>query len=164
MFQRLRRLRAFGLAAILSSLAVTAFAQCRNDTVHLRGDWGKARFSVEVANNAAQRTQGLMGRQTLPKASGMLFVFHRSRNLAFWMRNTFVPLDIIYLNESGTVVNIAHNTVPLDETPLPSAGPARYVLEINAGLSKALGIAPGTQLRHPAVLQHKAAWSCRDPL
>ncbi len=148
----------------LSVTAVFAETTCRSDTVHLRGDWGTARFTVEVANNARDRARGLMGRPSMPMGSGMLFVYHRTGPLAFWMRNTLIPLDIIYMDETGTVVDIAHNAKPLDETALPSKKPGRYVLEINGGLARALGIQAGTELRHPAVLQHTAAWSCREPV
>lgn len=150
------------LSAATPGFAQDAIGDCRKDTVHLRGDWGTARFTVEVVDNAASRAKGLMGRASMPYSSGMLFVYHRTDDVAFWMKNTLIPLDIIFLDESGTVVNIHHSARPLDLTPLPSAAPARYVLEINGGLSKALGLVKGSEIRHPAVLQHTAAWSCRE--
>ncbi len=161
-----QRLLTLTKAALFFCFSTSAFAQdaietCRKDTVHLRGDWGEARFTVEVVDNAASRAKGLMGRASMPYGSGMLFIYHRTDDLAFWMKNTLIPLDIIFFDESGTVVNIHHSARPLDLTPLPSEGPSRYVLEINGGLAKALGLAKGSEIRHPAVLQHTAAWGCR---
>ncbi|MDO6727325.1 DUF192 domain-containing protein [Cognatishimia sp. 1_MG-2023] len=158
-----RRILANLAGAALSVLCASiASADCRRDTVHLRGDWGQARFTVEVADNAVSRSKGLMGRSHMPSSSGMLFVYHRTDDLAFWMKNTLIPLDIIFLDEMGVVVNIHHSARPQDLTPLPSTAPSRYVLEINGGLAKALGIEKGTQLKHPAVLQPNAAWACRE--
>ena len=157
------------LFSLLTAAAVTfliptiAVAACSHDTVHLRGDWGKARFAVEVADNASERGKGLMGRPSMPLSSGMLFVYHRTKPVSFWMRNTLIPLDIIFLDEDGTVVRVHHNAIPLDETPIPSGAPTRYVLEVNGGLAKALGITTGTELRHPSIVQTNAAWRCSEP-
>lgn len=151
------------LAAVFAVLtAIEASAACRHDTVHLRGDWGQARFSVEVADNAAERAKGLMGRPSMPIASGMLFVYHRTKPVSFWMRNTLIPLDMIFLDEDGVVVRVHHNARPHDETPVHSGAPTRYVLEVNAGLAEALGIGAGSELRHPSVLQTNAAWRCSE--
>ncbi|MFY0595984.1 MAG: DUF192 domain-containing protein [Cognatishimia sp.] len=158
----LRFLKRLTGALVFSLITVSAQAACRHDTVHLRGDWGEARFSVEVADNASERAKGLMDRMSMPMGQGMLFVYHQTRPVSFWMRNTFIPLDIIYLDQNGTVVNIHHQAKPLDETPLPSILPTRYVLEINGGLAKALGMTVGSALRHPAVLQTQAAWPCHE--
>lgn len=160
---RHRLLKFLTVALGLSLSAFSVQAECRPDTVHLRGDWGKARFTVEVADNAAERSKGLMGRPSMPMSKGMLFVYHQTRPVSFWMRNTLIPLDMIFLDENGVVVNVHHNAIPLDESPIPSVAPARYVLEVNAGLSKALGISAGTELRHPSVIQTNAAWRCADP-
>lgn len=152
----------FGAAVISVLSASIALANCSQNTVHLRGDWGQARFTVEVADNAAERSKGLMGRPSMPMGSGMLFVYHQTKPVAFWMRNTLIPLDMIFLDEDGVVVRVHHNARPLDETPIPSGAPARYVLEVNAGLSKALGITVGSEMRHPSVLQTNAAWRCSE--
>lgn len=161
MTQCLRLLKQITGALVFSLIATIASAECRHDAVHLRGDWGEARFFVEVADNASERAKGLMGRTSMPMGHGMLFVYHQTRPVAFWMRNTFIPLDIIYLDQNGVVVNIHHQAVPFDETPLPSIAPARYVLEVNGGLAKALGMTVGSELRHPSVLQTAAAWPCK---
>lgn len=162
MSQRHHFLTRMLMAVLLSAFAFSAKAQCSPDTVHLRGDWGTARFTVEVADNASERAKGLMGRPSMPMSSGMLFVYHQTRPVTFWMRNTLIPLDMIFLDEDGVVVNVHSNARPLDETPISSQYPTRYVLEVNAGLSKALGISQGTELRHPSVLQTRAAWRCSE--
>lgn len=109
---------------------------------------GPVRFQVELADTDAERAQGLMFRGSMPADRGMVFVFDRAAPQSFWMRNTYIPLDIIYIGADGRIVSIAKNAQPLNETPLPSGVPARYVLEINAGLSDRLGIAPGDRVTH----------------
>ena len=132
---------------------------CREDRVHLRGDWGEAAFNVEIADTGAERSLGLMNRDYMAKSAGMLFVYPRPQvAIAFWMRNTRIPLDIIFLDDTGVVRTIAHDAVPYDETPLPGGAGIQYVLEINGGLARAMGIAEGTQLRHPSIAT--PVWPC----
>ncbi|WP_375172828.1 DUF192 domain-containing protein [Pseudooceanicola sp.] len=151
--------RIFG-AICLSLLATSVAATCRDDQVHLRGDWGEARFRVEVADTGASRATGLMHRDSLPQGAGMLFVYPRPQvAVAFWMKNTRIPLDIIYMDSAGRVQRIAHKAIPYDETALPGGRGIQYVLEINGGLARSLGIGPGTELRHPAIGED-AAWPC----
>jgi uncharacterized membrane protein (UPF0127 family) len=104
-----------------------------------------ASFTLELAESTAETTQGMMYRRSVPEGTGMLFVMPEERYQSFWMRNTYVPLDIIYISEAGTVVSIQANAQPMNETPLPSEGPAKYVLEIAGGSSAPLGITPGTK-------------------
>lgn len=106
------------------------------------------RFQVEIADDDAERTQGLMFRESLASDRGMLFDFGDSAPRSFWMKNTMVPLDIIFIGEDGRVRNIGANTIPFSEAPVRSDGAVRYVLEINAGQSAQLGIGPGAQVRH----------------
>ncbi len=100
-----------------------------------------------------------MNRDHLASTAGMLFIFDPPRSVSFWMRNTLIPLDMIFLDRDGVVQRIHENAVPLDETPIPGGDGIFAVLEINGGLSRALGIAPGSQLRHPA-FGSGAAWTC----
>lgn len=141
--------------------AGTAHAQgaCREDTVWLRGDFGQARFGVDIADDAQERARGLMFVEAMPRSRGMLFVYPEPDQLHFWMRNTLIPLDIIFADGDGVVLNVAAEAVPGDETPLPSEGDAQYVLEINGGMAAAMGIGPGTELRHPAIAPDPA-WPC----
>jgi uncharacterized membrane protein (UPF0127 family) len=109
---------------------------------------GPVRFQVELADTDAERSQGLMWRGSMPADRGMLFDFPRPAPQAFWMSNTYIPLDILYIGDDGRIVSIAKNTQPLSEAPIPSGAPARGVLEINGGLSDRLGILPGDRVRH----------------
>jgi uncharacterized membrane protein (UPF0127 family) len=109
---------------------------------------GVRRFDVEIAANDATRELGLMCRRSMAPSHGMLFEFANSEQQTFWMHNTVLPLDIIYVGPNGRIVSIS-NGKAFDDSPLPSAGPANGVLEINAGLSRKLGIRAGDQIRHP---------------
>ena len=108
------------------------------------GKWHK--FRVEVASTPQQQSKGLMFRTALGADEGMLFVQNPPRRTAFWMRNTVIPLDIIYIGPDHRVLNIAANAVPYDETPLPAAGPSSGVLELNGGRAAQLGIVPGDRV------------------
>ena len=151
-----------GLVISFSFLCTAAIADCRVDSAQLRGDWGEVRFAVEVADDARERQQGLMHRLEMPMSAGMLFVYHQTRVVSFWMKNTLISLDMIFLDETGRVVKIHPRAIPRDLTSISSDVPARYVLEINGGLARAIGITVGSELRHPSVLQHLAVWPCRD--
>ncbi len=133
---------------------------CRGDRVDLRGDWGQASFTIELADTEKERAQGLMFRETLPRGSGMLFVYERPTTAAFWMKNTYIPLDIIFVDETGTVTSVHANAKPLDLTPIPGGDRVFSVLEINAGLARDYGIKPGTQLRHKIFSSNQPVWPC----
>jgi len=133
---------------------------CSPSAVDLRGDWGQAHFSVEVADDAQEQAKGLMFREKLAMSAGMLFVYDRPHNVRFWMKNTLIPLDMIFLDQTGRVTHIAENTRPLDETPIDGGDGVLMVLEINGGMARALGITIGSQLRHPAFDSDLAAWPC----
>jgi uncharacterized membrane protein (UPF0127 family) len=138
------------LAAILA-LAGPVSAECDPARVDLKGDWGSARFSVEVADDPRERSQGLMNRETMPRSAGMLFVYEQPQRAVFWMKNTLIPLDMIFMDETGTVTRIHENAVPLDLTGIDGGDGMQFVLEINGGLSGRLGITEGSVLRHPAI-------------
>ncbi|MGH1353736.1 MAG: DUF192 domain-containing protein [Thalassovita sp.] len=140
---------------------VLASAECRTEFVDLKGDWGQARFSVEVADTMRERSTGLMHRESMPAMSGMLFVYPFAQSVGFWMRNTLIPLDMIFMDPSGTVTHVHHNAIPLDETPIRGGSGVKFVLEINGGMAARLGIIPGSQMRHPSVAANRAAWPCR---
>ncbi len=137
---------------------VTA-AECRSDEVLLRWTGGTARFAVEIADDAGERAQGLMFRETMPRGAGMLFVYDRPQPVAFWMKNTLIPLDMIFVGPDGVVRHVHSNAIPGDETAIPGGPGILAVLEINGGLARAMGIAPGTQMRHPA-FGAAAVWPC----
>lgn len=109
---------------------------------------GRARLMVEFADSERERAFGLMCRKAVAPDRGMLFDFGASQPLAFWMRNTLIPLDIIYIQADGRVLSIVRGARPLDERPLPSGGPARAVLELASGRAAQLGILPGDRILH----------------
>ncbi|MGI9387428.1 MAG: DUF192 domain-containing protein [Methyloligellaceae bacterium] len=109
------------------------------------------RFEVELAAEAEERRVGLMHRREMGADRGMLFDFGQVQPVSMWMRNTYIPLDMLFIDEGGEVVNIAHDTVPHSEAVLSSAGPVRFVLEVPAGTSRLLGIGPGDVVRHEAI-------------
>ena len=106
-------------------------------------------FQVEVANSAKERQEGLMYRKSLPKNEGMLFIFPRSGYYNFWMKNTLISLDMIWLNEAKEVIFIKHQAQPCVKEPCPSFGPnqrAKYVLEIKGGLAEELNLEKGDKM------------------
>jgi hypothetical protein len=106
------------------------------------------RFMVEFADTEQTREYGLMCRKSLAPDRGMLFDFKQPQAAAFWMRNTLIPLDIIYIRPDGVILSIARNARPLDESPIPSGGVIRGVLELAGGRAAQLGILPGDRVRH----------------
>lgn len=122
--------------------------------VQLRAADGRvSNFAVEIADTPEERSLGLMHRPDMAAEAGMLFIFAESRPRSFWMRNTMISLDIIYFDSQGRFVSVQRRARPLDETPLPSAGPAQFVLEINGGLGALIGVGPGMELRSDALEQ-----------
>ena len=150
-----------GLVLLACTWAGAAAAQCAPDVVTLKGDFGQARFKVAVADDNAERAQGLMNVPQMPTMSGMLFVYEAPQVASFWMRNTLIPLDMIFASADGTVRSIHAHAVPLDETPIFGGDDIQYVLEINGGLAARLGLAPGDVMQHPAI-GPDAALPCAD--
>lgn len=148
------------VTAIIALAGMAGAAPCREDAVTLRGDGDQARFRVELADDEAERAQGLMNRDTLARGAGMLFVYPEPQQVAFWMKNTRIPLDMIFLDAGGTVQKVHHEAVPHDETPIFGGDDIQSVLEINGGLARRIGIEEGWQLRHPAIDQAQAVWPC----
>jgi hypothetical protein len=106
-------------------------------------------FKVEVAATPEQQAKGLMHRDSMAQNHGMLFVFPDDAERSFWMKNTMIPLDIIFIRADGKIHHIHDNAIPEDLTSITSRGPVAAVLEINAGLSEKLGIKPGDIVKHP---------------
>jgi uncharacterized membrane protein (UPF0127 family) len=105
-------------------------------------------FAIELAVTPEQQAKGLMFRRELPEGRGMLFDFQKEQPASFWMKNTYVPLDMIFIRADGRILRIAENTVPLSEALVTSGGPVRAVLEVIAGTARKLGIAPGDRVAH----------------
>jgi uncharacterized protein len=106
-------------------------------------------FAVEMANTPEEQAKGLMFRRSLAEGQGMLFDFHEEQPTSFWMKNTYIPLDMIFIRADGRILRIAENTVPLSEALVPSGGPVRAVLEVIGGTARKLGIAAGDRVAHP---------------
>jgi uncharacterized protein len=105
-------------------------------------------FSVEMARNDAEREKGLMYRRFMPADRGMLFDFKREEPVTFWMKNTYIPLDMIFISKPGAVTSIAANAEPLSERLIPSGGPCYGVLEVNAGVAASIALKPGDKVKH----------------
>ena len=112
---------------------------------------GTVSFSVELALTPEDRASGLMFRRSMAADHGMLFRFERSRPVMMWMKNTPLPLDMLFIDDAGVVIRIAENTTPYSETIVASVGPVRYVLELNAGTAARKGIAAGDVVRHRVI-------------
>jgi uncharacterized protein len=151
------------LAVVLlfwAAVGGVASAQCSDNTVWIRGDFGQARFAVEIADDESERALGLMNRPEMAASAGMLFIYPSPRSLAFWMRNTLIELDMLFVDQTGVIRNIHERAIPLDETPIFGGDDLTHVLEINGGLAARLGIKVGDQMRHPSFRQSDAAWAC----
>lgn len=135
------------LVVIATALLVLSGCDAGEPYVMVEGE----RFSLEIADDNAERAQGLMFREDMPRDHGMLFIFPNERMRSFWMKNTRIPLDIIYLDRNLKVVSISADTPPCRSRTgrcpsYPSEGPAQYVLEINAGRAAELGLEPGDRI------------------
>ena len=115
-------------------------------TLEIASKTGVHVFAVEIADTEAAREKGLMFRKELPEGQGMLFDFHQDQDVAFWMKNTYIPLDMIFIQGDGRILRIAENTEPLSIRTIPSGGPVRAVLEVIGGTAEKLGIAPGDRV------------------
>ena len=143
--RRLFMAAAFVVLSVVSGSALAADKQ----TLEIVTSNGVQSFSVEVMTNDADRAKGLMFRRELPDGQGMLFDFNRDQDIAMWMKNTYIPLDMIFIRGDGTIRRIAENTTPLSEATIPSGGPVRGVLEVIGGTARKFGIKPGDRVAHP---------------
>ena len=122
----------------------------RDNLVLHQADGTERAFDVELAVNPQQQAQGLMYRQSLAADAGMLFIYRPARPVSMWMKNTLIPLDMLFIAEDGEIVKTVERTVPLSLTTISSDDRVRAVLEINGGTINRLGIRPGDRLVHPA--------------
>ena len=131
-------------------LVVTACSSADSKLI-LHTAKGDFAFNVEIADTDAERAKGLMFRNSLAPDAGMLFDYHTEQETAFWMQNTLIPLDMIFIGADGVVKHFHVNAKPMDTTSIPSQGPVRFVLEIPGGRSKEIGLAIGDRIEHPLV-------------
>lgn len=134
-----------GFALIsLASLIAPALADDSHAVLHTRK--GDFTFNIEVVDTEAGRERGLMGRKSLAPDAGMLFDFLAPQPVAFWMKDTLIPLDMVFIARGGVVKSIHADARPLDLTPIPSDGPVQFVLEIAGGRAAQIGLAPGDRM------------------
>jgi uncharacterized membrane protein (UPF0127 family) len=139
-----------GFAGWLILAAQPIWAECADDRLTIKGDFGQATFSIDVADDARERAQGLMFVDEMPMLSGMLFVYEQPQSVSFWMKNTLIPLDMLFASPDGEIQRIHENAIPGDTTPIPGGDGIQMVFEINGGLSARLGIAEGDVMQHPS--------------
>jgi len=140
---------AFALALMLGAALFAPATAADRNTVEIVSKTGVHVIAVELALTDDQRATGLMNRRQLPEGRGMLFDFGRDQEVSMWMKNTYIPLDMIFITRDGQIHRIAENTEPLSERIIPSGGPVRAVLEVIGGTARKLGIAPGDRVAHP---------------
>jgi len=142
--------RAIFFAAILlvagEALLRAPAGAAGQDTIEIVTRSGVHAFAVELATNDAERERGLMYRKELPEGHGMLFDFQQDRPVSFWMHNTYISLDMIFIQGDGRILSIAANTEPMSDALVPSGGPVRAVLEVIAGSANRFSIVPGDRV------------------
>ena len=138
------------VAALLLPPAAGAVEFPRGELTIATAGGARHAFRIEIAVTPAQRAQGLMYRTELAPDAGMLFVDESEGQIAMWMKNTFVSLDMLFLSRRGEILRIAERTVPHSTATIPSGSPVKGVLEVPAGTAARLGIAPGDRVLHPA--------------
>jgi len=137
------------LAILLLAFLAAPSRAADQKTLEIATKNGVVVFNVELAVTPEEHAKGLMYRKEVPQGYGMLFDFGHDQELSFWMKNTYVSLDMIFIRGDGRILRIAENTEPLSTRIVPSEGPARAVLEVVAGTARKLGIAPGDRVAYP---------------
>ncbi|MDA4848740.1 DUF192 domain-containing protein [Hoeflea poritis] len=139
------------LLLALLILVFSAGVSSANDRLQVATDSGTYDYTVELALTNGERAVGLMHREWMAPDAGMLFRFDDVRPVSMWMRNTLIPLDMIFIRPDGTVATIHRNAEPLSEKIINSKEPVRFVLELNAGDVDRMGLKPGDEIRHPII-------------
>jgi uncharacterized membrane protein (UPF0127 family) len=135
-----------GINITTSKKTGIAFEKEGNLTIYTAGNTRNINLDIEVADKEQERMKGLMDRFSLPDNAGMLFIFERDEPRSFWMKNTYISLDIIYINSNKEIVSIQKYTQPRTTSSIPSEKPAMYVLEVNAGFADKYGLKPGDKI------------------
>lgn len=145
------------LFCFLGPVFAASAAEFRTEGLEIVRQDGRALdFIVEVATDEAEREQGLMNRQSMKPDRGMIFDFGTDKPVYMWMKNTYLPLDMLFIDRSGKITYIKRNALPLSEDIIASQGPVRFVLEINAGVSDTLGIKIGDMVKSMQVARAKS--------
>ena len=138
------------LFVLIPALAFSATFSAESLTIR-KADGTTHAFTVELAVSADQRAQGLMNRKEMAADHGMLFDFGLSRRVAMWMKNTYLPLDMLFIRKDGTISRVAADAVPQSETIIDSREPVHFVLELNGGTAMKLGIGPGDRVESATI-------------
>lgn len=139
------------LTAIVAFLLLAVAAVADDGRLTIKTAAAEHQFTMEVVDTPESRAKGLMFRTALAPDAGMLFDFKESRQVSFWMQNTLIPLDMLFIRQDGTIANIHVNAKPLDPTSIPSDGPVQFVFEIAGGRSVELGIKAGDRVIHDRI-------------
>lgn len=150
----MRALKWIAFALVGLFVAASLARPIGQQTIEIATKSGVHVFTVEIVDNDADRAKGLMYRKELPEGQGMLFDFHRDQEVSFWMQNTYIPLDMIFIRGDGRILRIAENTEPLSTRLIPSNGLVRAVLEVIGGTTRKLGIAAGDRVASPIFNAH----------
>jgi hypothetical protein len=143
------RAAGFGLALVIAGLPLAACSDDSHAVLHTsKGDFN---FNIEVVDTQEGRERGLMFRQSLAPDAGMLFDFLTPQAVEFWMVNTFIPLDMVFIAADGTVKTVHANARPQDPTPIPSGAPVQFVFEIAGGRAAEIGLVPGDRMEQSRV-------------
>ncbi len=153
------------LNVVLGFFLAVAMVACDGGSAPAGSTWPTAKLTVEgggrtmtlqveLANTESRREQGLMYRQSLDDGHGMLFLFPGEVDVGFWMQNTYIPLDMLFIRADGRIQRIVENAEPLSTKLIPSGGPVRAVLEVIGGTARKLGIAPGDRVASPIFNAH----------
>jgi uncharacterized membrane protein (UPF0127 family) len=137
-----------GLAAIPLLARAEGLQTFPRSELEVVTDKGRYKFKVELATTPEQMMQGLMFRRSLDADAGMLFDYGTTQPVSFWMKNTLIPLDMVFIYANGRVAGVHQRAVPRSEQPIPSPAPVRAVLELNGGTASRLGIKTGDLVVH----------------
>ena len=140
---------AFAFVLVLVALVGVTAQGAEPDSLEIVTSTGRHAFQIEIANNDATRERGLMDRRYMAADRGMLFEFDREAPVSFWMKNTYIPLDMIFIAPSGVVTHIVADAEPLSERVIPSGGPCVAVLELAGGTAASIGLKVGDKVHYP---------------
>jgi len=146
----------YALLLCLTACSIQAKSSDESDTLIIKTAAGEeVSYKVEIADTNSARNKGLMHRKSMPVDEGMLFIYNFSSVVSFWMKNTYVSLDILFIDNEGKIVKIARDTVPLSTRTISSVRPVRYILEVNANQTETRGISVGDTVSHSRIEIHK---------
>ena len=158
--RRIIELTVTALVWLFGVVPVFGASECDSSQLDIRSTNSTTRFLTEVADSTELRALGLMNRESLGTFAGMLFVYPNPHPVGFWMRNTLIPLDMLFIDANGAVAYIHENAIPLDETMIFGGNDIQYVCEINGGMARTLGINVGAAVRHATISGPEVIWSC----